>query len=192
MMGREGLNYEAIVIGTSAGGLYSLIDILQHLPSDYRIPIIIVQHRSKDHRELLEEVLQHKCKINIVQAEEKESVLPGQVYIAPPDYHLLIESDKRFSLTSDELVKHSRPSIDVLFESAAVVYKEKLIGIVLTGASSDGAVGIAMFKRYGGITLAQDPAEAAFPYMPKASIETRKVDKVLSLEKIREFLLHLN
>jgi two-component system, chemotaxis family, protein-glutamate methylesterase/glutaminase len=140
----------------------------------------------------LEDVLQSKCAINIVQADEKQHVLPGSVYIAPPDYHLLIESDKTFSLTSDELVKYSRPSIDVLFESAALVYRTRLLALVLTGASSDGAYGVSVVKDYGGMTIAQDPSEASFPYMPKASIETRKIDRILTLKQIEALLLQLN
>ena len=191
-MNPEQRKYEAVVIGTSAGGLYSLIELMDELPRDYKIPIVVVQHRSKDQNDLLEDVLQHKCKIRVSQAEEKEIMQAGTIYIAPPDYHLLIEADRGFSLTSDALVKYSRPSIDVLFESAAYVFREKLIGIILTGASNDGAEGISMIRRFGGLTIAQDPSEAAFPYMPKSSIETRNIDKVLSLQEIRELLLKLN
>jgi len=130
--------FKAIVIGTSAGGLSALSTLLEKLPPSYHLPIIIVQHRAKDQKSLLEEVLQPKCKIKIKQADEKEKIEKGVVYIAPPDYHLLIENDLTFSLSCDELVSYSRPSIDVLFESAALAYRETLIGIILTGASNDG------------------------------------------------------
>ena len=181
--------YRAIVIGTSAGGLHAVSAILDEFPADYPIPVIIVQHRSKDQRELLEEVLQSKCKIRIKQADEKEKIESGCVYIAPPDYHLLVESDETFSLSADEPVRFSRPSIDVLFETAAAVFKNALIGIILTGASNDGSSGIVAIKKNGGLTIAQNPAEAQFPFMPKSSIETKEINYVWTLSDIRNFLL---
>lgn len=186
-MGTE-KKYQAIVIGTSAGGLYALSDLLKQLPVDYPVPLIVVQHRSKDQRDLLEEVLQSKCKISIKQADEKEKIKGGYVYIAPPDYHLLIESDMTFSLSSDDMVLYSRPSINVLFESAAGVYKDKLIGIILTGANSDGASGISMIKKFGGLTIAQAPEEAQFPFMPDASIETKNIQQIWTIAEIQNFL----
>lgn len=183
--------YRAIVIGTSAGGLFALSQILQILPANYAVPILIVQHRSKDQKELLEELLQGKCKIKIKQADEKEQIQQGHVYIAPPDYHLLIETDESLSLSSDGPVSYSRPSIDVLFETAAIVFKEKLVAIILTGANHDGAAGIKKVKHYKGLTIAQNPGDAHFPFMPKASIETGKIDQVLTLNEIQNFLLKL-
>ena len=180
-----------IVIGTSAGGLYALSKILHPLPGRFPLPIVIVQHRSKEHNELLEEVLQVKCKIKIKQADEKEPLHGGVAYIAPPDYHLLVEKDLTLSLSADAQVLHSRPSIDVLFESAAVVCKDGLIGILLTGANSDGAIGIKEIKKNGGITIAQDPQEADFPYMPQAAINSGQVMYIWTLEKIYTFLLTL-
>lgn len=183
--------YDAVVIGTSAGGLYALTEMLASLPGDYAVPIIIVQHRSKDQRFLLEEVLQNKCRIAIKQADEKEKIEAGVVYIAPPDYHLLVERDRTLSLSTDPHVRYSRPSIDVLFQSAAIVYKDRLAAIVLTGANSDGSRGIVEVKNYGGTTIVQDPKEALFPAMPKAAIETKVVDKVLPIKLIKDFLLTL-
>lgn len=165
--------------------------IVQELPLAYPLPIVVVQHRSKDQRNLLEEILQSKSKIIIKQADEKEPMRAGHVYIAPPDYHLLVERDRTFSLSADEQVRYSRPSIDVLFESAAVVFGPALVGIVLTGANSDGAYGIEMIDRYGGLTIAQDPQEADFPFMPKASIETTSVKHVWKLSDIKSFLLKI-
>ena len=184
--------YKAIVIGTSAGGLYALSGILEQLPLGYQVPVMVVQHRSKDQRDLLEEVMQSKCKIKIKQADEKESIQSGFVYIAPPDYHLLIENDKTFSLSSDEQVRFSRPSIDVLFETAAIVFKDTLIAIILTGANNDGAAGIVAVKKYDGLTIAQNPAEAQFPFMPKAAIETKGVDYIWTLSEIQNFLLKIS
>jgi two-component system, chemotaxis family, protein-glutamate methylesterase/glutaminase len=181
--------YQAIAMGTSAGGLQALSVLLRDLPADYPLPVLVVQHRAKDQRSLLEEVLQTKTKIRVKQADEKEMLQKGHVYVAPPDYHLLVEEDRTLSLSSDEQVRFSRPSIDVLFESSAVVFKEGLVGIILTGASNDGASGIESIARYGGITIAQDPKEAEYPYMPQASIDTRKIKHVWTLEKIKSFLL---
>lgn len=183
--------YKAIVIGTSAGGLFVLSSILQKLPADYPLPVLIVQHRAKDQKNLLEEVLQSKCTIMIRQADEKEKLKSGNVYIAPPDYHLLIESDFTLSLSSDELVRYSRPSIDVLFQSAALVFRDELIGIILSGASNDGSAGIEAIAKYGGLTIAQDPVDAEYPYMPKAAIDTKKVKQVFTLSQIQNFLLTL-
>lgn len=185
-------NYNAIVIGTSAGGLYALSYLFERMPVKYSLPVMVVQHRSKDQKDLLEEVLQARCKMKIKQADEKEKINPGLVYIAPPDYHLLIERDNSLSLSADAAVKFSRPSIDVLFESAADVYRSSLIAIVLTGASRDGAAGIEAVKMNGGLAIAQDPDEAHFPFMPKAAIETKMVDHILKLEDISKFLLSLN
>lgn len=184
--------YKAIVIGTSAGGLYALFFILEKLPASYPIPVIVVQHRSKDQRDLLEEVLQSKCMIRIKQADEKEKIEGGFVYIAPPDYHLLIEDNNTFSLSADEPVRHSRPSIDVLFETAAVVYKDGLVGIILTGASGDGAAGTAAVKKSGGLTIAQNPAEAQFPIMPNEAIKTNRVNHIWTLAEIQYFLLNIS
>ncbi|WP_207513999.1 chemotaxis protein CheB [Longitalea luteola] len=181
--------YDAIVIGASAGGLYVMIRILHDLPAGFPIPIIVVQHRSKDERALLEEVLQQKCTIRIKQADEKELIQPGTVYFAPPDYHLLVERDETFSLSFDAPVNYSRPSIDVLFETAAEVYKEGLLGILLTGANKDGARGIKKIRLAGGTTIAQSPETADYPEMPRSAISTGYVQHVLTPEKIEEFLL---
>lgn len=183
--------YKAIVIGTSAGGLTALSSLLKVLPADYPFPIIIVQHRIKDQRCLLEEVLQYQCALTIKQADEKEAIKNGVVYIAPPDYHLLIEEDRTFSLSVDEHVLFSRPAIDVLFESAAIVFREQLVGILLTGASRDGAQGMSTIKEYGGKTIVQQPEEADFPFMPEAAIKTGMIDQVCTLLEMQHFLLNL-
>jgi two-component system, chemotaxis family, protein-glutamate methylesterase/glutaminase len=184
--------YEGIVIGTSAGGFHALTIILQDIPPDYALPIIVVQHRAKNSYELLEHVLQIKCRIRIQQAEEKEKVRGSTVYVAPPDYHLLIESDRTLSLSSDEPVRFSRPSIDVLFESAATAFGDKLIGIILSGANDDGARGITAIGKKGGLTIAQDPQEAAYPAMVQAAIRTKWVNHIWPLSNIRNFLLNID
>lgn len=182
-------DYQAIVIGASAGGFAAVSFLLEVLPVNYPIPIIIVQHRSKEDNTMLEEVLQQKAIITIKQAEEKKRITGSTVFIAPADYHLLVENDRTFSLTIDETVRYSRPSIDVLFESAAHVYKNKLVGIILTGANNDGADGIKVIHSLGGHTIAQNPDETSFPIMPAESIRTGAVRQILLLKDIREFLI---
>jgi two-component system chemotaxis response regulator CheB len=181
--------YQAIVIGTSAGGLRALSAILPRLPADFPAVVIIVQHRSKDQRFLLEELLQDKCRIRVKQADEKEKIKKGQVYIAPPDYHLLVESDMTFSLSSDPQVNYSRPSIDVLFESAAAAYGSGLVGIVLTGANSDGSNGLSTIKNSGGLTIAQLPLDAEFPSMPQSAIDKGAAQLVFTLPEIGHYLI---
>jgi two-component system chemotaxis response regulator CheB len=185
------MQYEAVVIGVSAGGLGALSVILKALPGNYPLPLIVIQHRAKEERTLLEEILQAKCHISIRQADEKEKIEGGRVYIAPPDYHLLIERDRSFSLTCDEPVNFSRPSIDLSFETASEVYGDKLVGVILTGANSDGAAGIRAVKERGGLTIAQDPASSLFPDMPRAAIDTGSVQRVLTATEIKNFLLDL-
>ena len=185
------MQYEAVVIGVSAGGLRALSGILKGLPGNYPLPLIVIQHRSKDERTLLEEVLQAKCVISIKQADEKERIEGGKVYFAPPDYHLLVEKDHSFSLTCDDPVNFSRPSIDLLFETASEVYKEKLVGVILTGANHDGAEGIRAVKEHGGLTIAQDPATSHFPDMPQAAIDTGSVQHILNAAAIKDLLLDL-
>jgi len=185
------MQYEAVVIGVSAGGLRALSEILNGLPENYPLPLIVIQHRSKEERTLLEEVLQAKCAISIKQADEKETIKGGTVYFAPPDYHLLVERDHSFSLTCDEPVNFSRPSIDLLFETASEVYKDKLVGVILTGANSDGAAGIQAIQQRGGLTIAQDPETSHFPDMPRAAIDTGSVQHILTAPAIKYFLLDL-
>lgn len=181
-----------ILVGCSSGGMGALSNLTAPLPVDYPFPLVVVQHRSQDERKLLEEILQTKTKMKVSQANEKEYIVSGHVYIAPPGYHLLIEHDLSFSLTSDEPVNYSRPSIDVLFQSAAEVFGKRAVGVVLTGANRDGTNGIISIKEMGGITIAEDPREAAFPYMPGSAIASGKVDHVMSLEKIVRFILELS
>ena len=138
---------------------------------------------------LLEDVLQARCSIRIKQADEKERIMNGTVYFAAADYHLLIEKNRSFSLSKDAPVNFSRPSIDVLFETASEAYENKLIGIILTGASKDGAAGIEAIKKHGGITIAQNPVTAQFPFMPQAAIDTGSVQHIFELEELKDFLL---
>lgn len=180
--------YEAIVIGTSAGGLTALTTILRMLPETYTVPILLVQHRARNSPALFEDVLQNKCQLAIKQADEKEAIRPGRVYVAPPDYHMLVEADRTISLSVEPPVQYSRPSIDVLFESAAMAYRDKLVGIILSGSNSDGAAGIRTINTLGGLAIAQNPKEAQYPFMPQAAIDTGAVHVVWGLEEIGGFL----
>jgi two-component system chemotaxis response regulator CheB len=188
----KSVKYECIVIGASAGGMSALSAILIALPDNYPLPLIIVQHRSRDYPDLLENVLQHKSRLAVKQAEEKAKIEKGIVYIAPPDYHLMVERDRTFSLSMDELENYSRPSIDVLFESASAVYGRTLIGIILSGANRDGAAGLLTIRQNGGFTLAQDPRDAEYPYMPEASIQIGAIRHVMKLKEIENFLINLS
>jgi len=189
------MKYEAIVIGVSSGGMTALKFIFSTLPAGFNIPIIVVQHVNARSDNQWIELLNDKSNHTIKEADEKEKIEQGNVYIAPSNYHLLIEKDKTFSLTIDERVNYARPSIDVLFETAAEAYKNKLIGIVLTGSNNDGAKGIKRIKECGGIAIIQDPETAESSYMPASAIAAclsgRQViepDYVLSLENIVELL----
>ncbi len=186
------MRYRAIVIGSSAGGNEALKDILLHLPKEFKIPIVIVQHISPYSENYMTRHLNSICNINVKEADEKDKIIPGNIYIAPPNYHLLIEEDETFSLSVDKKVNYSRPSIDVLFETAAYAYGPSLIGIILTGANNDGSKGLKKIKEAGGLTIVQDPKTAYSDAMPKAAIKTIKVDYILSLEKIAKLLLKIN
>ena len=183
--------YKAVVIGTSAGGIEASVHIFRQLPAQFSLPIILVQHLHKDQDNSLIRFYRDCTLLRVEEAEEKESILPGHVYIAPPDYHLLLERDKTFSLSVDEKVNYSRPSIDVLFESAADVYGAELIGILMTGANHDGARGLRRIKEYGGLTVVEDPATAKFPEMPKSALACTEVDYILPLNALVDCLLAL-
>jgi two-component system chemotaxis response regulator CheB len=185
------MNYEAIVIGVSAGGMNALDIILPHLPADFALGIIVVQHLHPSAEDSMVSRLNESCELTVKTADEKESVAPGAIYIAPPDYHLMVEEERTFSLSLDEPVKFARPSIDVLFETAADAYGSELVGIVLTGANTDGSQGLKRIKEAGGLTVVQDPATAEIETMPRAAIAATQVDHILSLEEIGPFLVDL-
>lgn len=186
-----GNSFDIIVIGVSAGGFKALKEFLPQFLNNFPIPIVIVQHRMEGSDNYLVESLSRFTKLKIVEPEDKTEIEPGNVYIAPAGYHLIIESDNSFSLSVDEPVSFARPSIDVLFESAANVYREKVIGIVMTGANSDGSKGIEMIKKNGGLTIAQDPNTAEVEMMPLSAIQTKAVDFILPLNEIPEFIIGL-
>ena len=186
------MKYEAIVIGVSSGGMNAMKIMFSLLPKNFSTPIIIVQHigaRSDGH---FIKLLNKQSNVSIKEADEKEKIENGTVYIAPPNYHLMIERDKSFSLTIEERVNYARPAIDVLFESAADAYKDKLIGVILTGSSSDGSLGLKKIKEYGGLTIAQDPKTAESGYMPASAIAVVRMDFILSLEEIIKLLIKID
>ena len=185
------MKYEAIVIGVSAGGLSALNRILPDLPSDFALAVIIVQHMHATGDNFLASYLNDKCNLKVKEVDDKESILKNKIYIAPPNYHLLVEADRTFSLSIDEPVNYARPSIDVLFETAADVYKTNLIGVILTGANTDGSHGLKRIKETGGLSVVQDPSTAEADTMPKAAIAAVDVDYVLPLEEIGKVLTML-
>jgi two-component system, chemotaxis family, protein-glutamate methylesterase/glutaminase len=182
--------YEIVVIGCSMGGMQALQTIFSVLPKDFPVPIAVVQHRYKTSNEGLPQFLRRHSKLNVVDTVDKEWIKAGTVYLAPANYHLLVERGE-LSLSVDEKVEYSRPSIDVLFESAADAYGSGVIGVVLTGANADGARGAARIKQRGGFIVAQDPKTAESPAMPQAAIETTRVDRILPLDRIGPFLVEL-
>jgi two-component system chemotaxis response regulator CheB len=179
---------EAVVIGASAGALEALSVILPALPHGFLLPVMVVVHVPPDKRSILPELFQAKCRLPVRETEDKESISGGTIYFAPPDYHLLVEVDQSLSLSSDEPVLFSRPSIDVLFESAADAYGAALIGIVLTGANRDGAQGMRAIVEAGGIALVQNPESAFASTMPEAAIEMCPNARVMSLNAIAAYL----
>ncbi len=179
-----------VVIGTSWGGLHALSHIVEALPPDFRLPIVVVQHRGRDSDETMALILQARCRRPVREAEDKDMIEPGSVYLAPPDYHLLVD-DGYLALSTDEPVGFSRPSIDVLFETAADAYGSGVIGVLLTGANHDGTRGLARIKEVGGFAIVQDPASAEVPTMPESAIADVAIDCILPLERIAPFLVEL-
>jgi two-component system chemotaxis response regulator CheB len=184
-------DYSVIAIGSSWGGLKALSRVLDTLPSAVETPIVVAQHRSPDSlsgglRDLL---ARHTTRI-VRDAEDKDPLEPCHVYLAPPDYHLLVERG-RLALSVDAAVQFARPSIDVLFESAADAYRDEAIGIILTGANEDGAVGLARIKSRGGVAIVQEPATSERRAMPDAALKAAAADAVLELEAIGPFIYGL-
>jgi two-component system, chemotaxis family, protein-glutamate methylesterase/glutaminase len=184
--------FEAAVLGVSAGGMHALKTILSALPATFSLGIAIVHHSGATSDGFLAEHLNRCSMIKVKEAEDKETLSRGTAYLAPADYHLLIEPDKSFSLSVDDKVNFSRPSIDLLFESAAETFGEALIGVVLTGANADGARGLKAVKRHGGLAVVQNPATAEASRMPQAAIDATSVDHIVDLERIALLLRRLS
>jgi len=177
-------SYDAVVIGASFGGMEALTKILSVLEEDFPAPILVVQHQDPQADDFLAHYLNNRCQIRVKIAEEKENLAPGVAYLAPANYHLLVEDDHTLSLSVEEKVNFSRPSIDVLFESAADAYGSHLIGLILTGANHDGSHGLRMIKECGGMALVQDPCTAQASSMPEAALLSTSVDFVLPLDEL--------
>ncbi len=176
-------DFEIVVVGASIGGLKALQSLLSGLPRDFPLPVVMVQHRGNDSDVGLCEYLARCSSLPVREPEDKEAVLAGHAYLAPRDYHLLIEK-RSFALSTDPPVTFARPSVDVLFESVADEYEKGVIGVILTGANRDGSRGLAKIKARGGVTLVEEPVSATCGEMPEAAIELSEVDWILPLEEI--------
>jgi len=186
-----GRNFRAVVIGVSTGGVQALKKLLGPLPAEFTLPILIVQHIGPDAGSGLARLLDEYCVLRVKEADEQDEILPGTVYLAPANYHLLVERDGCLALSADPCVSFARPSVDVLFESAAEVFGPQLIGIVLTGANSDGSRGLKSIKQHGGIAIVQDPAGAEARQMPQAALAATRVDHVVDLDGMAALLQQL-
>jgi len=182
---------EAVVIGASAGGFEALLAILKGLPATYPMPLVAVLHLPDHHESRLAELFGYRLELQAREARDKEPLAPGVLYFAPPGYHLSIENDYSFSLSGEDRVSYARPSIDVLFASAADAYGPSVAGILLTGANFDGAAGLAGMQVAGGLTVVQDPASAEVRTMPEAALRRMTPDLILPLAEINSLLRRL-
>jgi two-component system chemotaxis response regulator CheB len=183
--------YEAVVIGVSTGGLRALEGILLRLPADFALPLLIVQHVDRDAGGGLAQLLDARCALRVKEADDQDKIVAGTAYLAPANYHLLVENRRRLTLSVDPHVSFARPSIDVLFESAADVFGPHLIGVVLTGANFDGSDGLKRVKQRGGLAIVQEPTEAEASQMPRAALAATEVDHVVPLAGIAPLLEQL-
>lgn len=184
--------FDAVVVGVSAGGINALSKLVSYFPATFCLPIFIVQHISPKSDNYLVDILRKVTKLKVKEADEKENVSGGVIYLAPPNYHLLIEDDHTISLSTEERISFARPSVDVLFESAAYVYTSKLIGVILTGANKDGALGLQRIKELGGTAIVQNPTTAEVNSMPIAAIQATNVDYVLDLDEIGPKIIEIS
>jgi two-component system chemotaxis response regulator CheB len=184
-------DFDIVALAASAGGLTALIEVLSDLPINFRVPIVVVQHLDPRHPSLMAEILGRRTPLKVIQAKQGDKLIPGVVYIAPPDNHLLVNSDGTASLSQSEMVHFLRPSADLLFESVAASYEERTIAVVLTGTGSDGAMGVEAIKKMGGTVIVQDDKSAEFAGMPSSAIKTGDVDFVLPLAEISSALITL-
>jgi two-component system chemotaxis response regulator CheB len=184
--------YKAIVIGGSAGSFQVVTKILNALPKTLSIPVLLSMHRLKHVRSGFLEALSLKSNLPIIEPDDKEQIKPGRAYLAPANYHMYIEMGNRIALSTEEPVHHSRPSIDLSFITAAQSYRDKLIGIILSGANSDGAYGLQKIKENNGLTIVQDPSECQVRTMTEAAMKLSKIDYIFTTEQIIKFLQKLN
>lgn len=182
---------KAVAIGVSTGGVQALKTLLGRLPADFPLPVLVVQHISPDAGNGMAKLLDDLCSIRVKEADEHDLILPATVYLAPPNYHLLVEKAGTLALSADPHVSYARPSVDVLFESAAAVFGSGLIGVILTGANHDGGRGAHAVKRRGGIVVVQDPADAEARQMPEAALAATEADHVVALDGMAALLMRL-
>jgi two-component system, chemotaxis family, protein-glutamate methylesterase/glutaminase len=183
--------FRFVAVGTSLGGFEALATILGGLPKDFPLPIGVVQHRSNEDSDDFAPLLRAKMQLPLVEVDDKEPIRDGHVYVCPPNYHLLVEGD-HFALSTDAPILYARPSIDVLFESAAESFRESVVGVLLTGMSKDGAAGLKRIKEVGGYVVVQDPDGAEGHIMPRSAVNTVSVDRILPLQEIAPFLTALS
>ena len=176
--------FEAVVMGGSAGGFKAFSAIVDALPVDFPLPVLLVQHLHRDDDGAFAGHLAAASQLPVIEPCDKEPIVGGHVYIAPAGYHILVEHNGTIALSTEEKVNWSRPSIDVLFESAARKWGERVVAVILSGTSSDGTAGIRAIKAGGGLTIAQKPDSAEYPFMPQTAIDSGAVDEVLTIEKI--------
>lgn len=180
--------YDVVLIGGSSGSLISIIKILESFEENIDLSVIIVLHQLKENSDRMRELLSGKTKVKTIIPNDKEIILKNRIYIAPPDYHLMIEKEQTFSYSFEDPINYSRPSIDLLFETAACAYGNRIIGILLSGSNSDGTKGLKKIRSFGGLSIVQDPCTADFPQMPESAIKNSGVDHVLSVKKIINYL----
>jgi two-component system chemotaxis response regulator CheB len=183
--------FDVVAIAASAGGISALQTVLAELPEDFPVPILVVQHLDPRHRSLLAEILSRRCRLAVAEAREGDALRPGNVYIAPPNQHLLVNSDETLTLSQSELVHFVRPSADLLFESLAGSHQDRVVAVVLTGTGTDASMGVQAVKKMGGTVVAQDEASSEFFGMPGSAIATGDVDFVLPLSDIGPALVTL-
>jgi two-component system chemotaxis response regulator CheB len=184
--------FKAVVIGGSAGSFQGVVKILQALPSGFALPIVMALHRLKHVRNGFVEVLSLKSNMPVIEPEDKESIKKSTAYLAPANYHLSLELGNYFSLSTEDMVNNSRPSIDITLSSAGYVFRNRLVGILLSGANKDGALGMKAIKDKGGITIVQEPSECMIETMPKSALAATQIDHVLNVDGIINFLKELN
>jgi two-component system, chemotaxis family, protein-glutamate methylesterase/glutaminase len=193
-MSKYNLNnsYKAVVIGGSAGSFQGIVKILAQLPKDFPLPIIMALHRLKHVRNGFVEALSIKSVVKVLEPNDKEPIKKGFIYLAPSNYHLCVELGNHFALSTEEMVNNSRPAIDITLGSSAFVYRDKLIGILLSGANRDGGLGMKHIKDRGGLTIVQEPTECMIDTMPKAALALTKIDYTLKIDQIVDFLKELD
>lgn len=191
-MAQDGIKkYKMLVIGGSAGSLEVILKIVAALPVTDHLSALIIVHRKNDSESILQNLLSTRTHLTVKEIEDKETIIPGYIYIAPADYHVLFENENMFSLDSSEKVHHSRPSIDVSFESAAEIFKDAAIGILLSGANADGAAGLQSIQQCGGYTIVQKPQSAEVDFMPRQALELIDPDMIVNSDEMAEFIKQL-